>query len=250
MTIEYPTGEKLPQLRALWQQAFGDTEEYLDSFFETAFSCDRCRCVLEYGQILAAAYFLDCSCQGEKFAYLYAVAVEEAHRRKGLGKQLLADIGELLQKQEYAGLLLVPQDGELRKMYKELGFQDFGGMEEIPAAAGDAMPLEEITPAAFGELRRSFLPEGAVQQEGPGLQFLARQVRFYKAPGVLLAAHREKENLFAPEYLGDTSLLSRILASLDARDGTFRIPGKTPFAMYKPLTPNCPRPQYFAFAFD
>ena len=36
MTFDYPTPQQLPGLRQLWQQVFGDTDEFLDAFFSTA----------------------------------------------------------------------------------------------------------------------------------------------------------------------------------------------------------------------
>ena len=60
MTIDSPKIDQLPQLRALWKEAFGDTDAYLDSFFTLGFSPERCRCVTEDGQVSAALYWFDC----------------------------------------------------------------------------------------------------------------------------------------------------------------------------------------------
>ena len=45
MRIDYPQEHQLDELKKLWQEAFGDEEAYIDCFFDTAFSPDRCRCV-------------------------------------------------------------------------------------------------------------------------------------------------------------------------------------------------------------
>ncbi len=45
MKIDFPVPKQYKQLTALWQEAFGDTEEFIDGFFCTAFSPARCRCI-------------------------------------------------------------------------------------------------------------------------------------------------------------------------------------------------------------
>jgi hypothetical protein len=37
----------IADLRKLWQQAFGDSDETLDAFFATGFSPDRCHYLME-----------------------------------------------------------------------------------------------------------------------------------------------------------------------------------------------------------
>ena len=43
MKIDHPVPEQYQQLVQLWKEAFGDTEEFIDGFFCTAFSPARCR---------------------------------------------------------------------------------------------------------------------------------------------------------------------------------------------------------------
>ena len=38
MRSDHPTDNEIPGLRQLWQEAFGDADAFLDSFFQTAFS--------------------------------------------------------------------------------------------------------------------------------------------------------------------------------------------------------------------
>ena len=51
MTIDAPKKQDIPALKALWQEAFGDEEAFLDCFFSTAFSPKRCRCVTLSGPV-------------------------------------------------------------------------------------------------------------------------------------------------------------------------------------------------------
>ena len=62
------------QLKKLWAECFSDPPEAIHSFFAAAYSPERCRYLERNGQIAAALHWLDGTYQGQKVAYLYAVA--------------------------------------------------------------------------------------------------------------------------------------------------------------------------------
>ena len=117
------------------------------------------------------------------------------------------------------------------------------------AASGKAVPLRAIGRDEYAALRKAHLPAGSVVQEGCTLDFLQTQAQFYAGDGFVLAATPGENELFIPEFLGDTTLLPGILQSLNAKKGAARTPGSTPFAMYLPLK-NFPPPTYFGLALD
>ena len=61
MIIDHPTTTQIPQLRSLWKEAFGDSDAFLDIFFQRAFSPQRCCCVTQGDAVVAALYWFDCS---------------------------------------------------------------------------------------------------------------------------------------------------------------------------------------------
>ena len=61
MTINNPTPSQEPQLWALWREAFGDSEEFLNQFIATAYRSDRCLCAVEDGKVVSAAYWFHCT---------------------------------------------------------------------------------------------------------------------------------------------------------------------------------------------
>lgn len=252
MNIDHPAPQQLTGLRGLWKTAFGDTEDFLDLFFDTAFSPDRCRCITEGDEILAALYWFDTVCQGRKFAYLYAIATDPACRNQGLCRRLVEDTKALLAARGYAGALLVPQDKHLTQMYQRMGFQpcttvsEFWCAPEIPAAA-----IYKIDASAYIKARSVLLPKGSVLQEGENIAFLDKQATFYEGPGCLAAVTMDGENLHCFELLGDSAAAPQILTALGLSLGFFRCPGKgKPFAMLCPLASDCPIPTYFGLAFD
>ena len=248
MKIDYPTTEDLPALRRLWQNTFGDSDAYLDVFFSIAYAPQRCLCLRTNAQIVAAAYWLDCEIGGKKAAYIYAVATDEGHRGRGYCHALMAQIHSLLLSQDYCICLLVPADARLRHMYRGMGYADFGGVQEFTCqAASPAEALRPVEQQEFAALRRKYLPENALIQEGCTLELLSRLADFHAGDDCLLTVSREGNRIL--EFLGNTEKLPGILFSLHMQSASVRIPGNMPFAMYHSLK-EAKTPTYFSFALD
>ncbi len=246
MKIEAPVWEDIPALRALWQQAFGDDDRFLDAFFATGFSPDRCRCIRQGQEILAVLYWFDCTLDGEKWAYLYAVATRKEHRGKGLCSALMEDTHTYLAAQGYIGTALVPGEKALFVFYEKLGYRRFGGMDILQARAGEPVALRKLTVSQYADLRPRFLPQGGLKQGG--MEFLGAMTDFYAGNGFLVAVSRQ-EPFFAAELLGDLAAAPGILAALQQKEGRFRVAGKSEFAMCHRFFAG-KHPTYLGIAFD
>ncbi len=248
MNINHPTPDQIPALRQLWQEAFGDTDGYLDSFFAAAFDPRRC---LVVSSREAACYWLDCACAGEKIAYLYAVATAKRSRGKGLCRALMEKAKQVIAGQGYAGILLVPGSDGLRQMYAKMGFANATTIREYTLPASQPQTPEKLTAQQYCALRQTLLPEGAAV-EGPEIMaFLATQAAFYRLGDTICAAVRDGDRLFLPELLGGLSQAAAIAASLSCKAVTMRTPGSgKSWAMYCPLSANAPTPTHFSFALD
>jgi hypothetical protein len=165
----------------------------------------------------------------------------------------MEDTHALLARQDYDGVLLVPQSEGLRRMYGSFGYCTCTTVSEIFCAAGEApAEIHSITRDEYARLRRQFLPEGGAIQEGENLTFLETYGKFYRGTDFLLVAQPDGEgNLFGAELLGNAAAAPRILRSLGYSQGTFRLPGESlEFAMFLPLRPDAQAPDYFGLAFD
>ena len=252
MKIDFPAPGQVPLLRALWKDAFGDSDAFLDSFFTTAFSPTRCRCVTVGRDVAAALYWFDVSCEGQKMAYLYAVATAPAYREQGLCRALMGDTQAHLALRGYEGALLVPEGENLSRMYRGLGYGGCTAIREFVCAAGqEPAALHRIDREEYARLRREFLPQGGVVQEGENLLFLETQAQFYKGMDFLAALVPGEDTLTCPELLGNADAAPGILLALGIPYGTFRTPGMgKPYAMFLPLTEEAVTPRYFGLAFD
>lgn len=238
----------IPALKKLWQQAFGDTEAFIDGFFRTGFSPSRCRCLYDGDRLTAALYWFDCVCRDEKLAYIYAVATDESYRGKGLCRQLTWETHRHLQSQGYAGAILVPAQPGLFDLYEKLGYRPCCPMDSLTVQAAGNAELTPISPIRYINARSAFLPPDAVTPRN-GLDFLLTYNGFYEAEGCIFCAAREKETVYFQEFLGDPQKLPAITAALGGTTAKVRLPGTTPFAMYYPLT-NAPAPSYFNLPMD
>ena len=251
MKIRNATSGDIPALRSLWQEAFGDTDPFLDSFFSAAFAPERSRCVFVGDALAAALYWFDCTVGDAKIAYIYAVATAAAHRGQGLCRTLMDSTHAHLQTLGYAGAVLVPGEASLFEMYEKMGYQVCSHMGAFSCAAGAPLPLREVSADEYAILRRQLLSDGGVVQEKENLAFLQTFARFFAGEGFLLAADLSGEALSCIELLGNSRLAPEIVAALGKKQGSFRCPGNDrPFAMFLPLQDGAPVPTYFGLAFD
>ena len=240
-------------LRALWKEAFGDSDDFLDLFERTAYSSDRARALFCDGELSAALYWFDCECEGEKIAYLYAIATAKSQRGRGLCRALMEDTHAHLQELGYAAAILVPSEASLFGFYEKLGYKVATNVTEFSChAADEPIELVRIGAEEYAMLRREMLPIGGIVQEKENLTYLAAQAELYRGENFLLAARSEEQRVVGIELLGDTNAAPRIVNALGKEQGSFRTVGSNrDFSMITPLnTKKEPIPTYFGLAFD
>ena len=252
MTIDYPASGQVPQLKALWKKAFGDPDEFLDPFFEIACGPDRCRCVTEEGRVGAMLYWFDTHWEGQRFAYIYAVATDPEFRNRGLCRMLMEDTAGLLKEQGYDGMLLYPAGEGLVRMYEKMGYAHCTAVREFCCDAGQVpAALRKIGKEEYAMLRRQLLPPGGAVQEGPLLDFLAGQAEFCAGEGWVAAVSVYDGKLHCHELLGDIAKAAGIVKALGEKEGFFRtFGGEKPFAMGRILREKSRLPSYFGLPLD
>lgn len=242
MRFDHPTTAQLGGLRRLWKEAFGDSDAFLDCFFEAAFDPMRCMCAVDGQTVAAAAYWFSCG----EYAYIYAVATAKSHRGQGISHTLMENIHRTLTQRGCAGAVLVPGEESLRRFYSGMGYENFGGIREFSCrACSSPSHLRQVGTEEFAALRKKFLPAGGVVQEGENLAFLSRFAKFYAGADCLVTVSDGR----VLELLGNTGEAPGILAALGLQEAQIRTPGEDNFAMFRPLNSKNV-PTYFGFAFD
>ena len=240
------------KLQKLWQEAFGDSQDFIDLFFAAGYSPKRCHFIEDNGVPVSALYWFDCALEGHKIAYIYGVATLKSHRGKGLAGQLLQETQDLLRRQGYAGEVLVPHGESLFDFYRRFGFETAVTAREFSCEAGNSpADIREITPEEYNALRSEFLPRGGIALKEDMLRFLQTYCKFYAGADFLLICEGLPDGLWAQELLGNTQAAPGILKALGFAEGRFRTPGNDRnFAMWLPLEENCPKPGWFGPALD
>ena len=242
----------IADLRALWQEAFQDPKDFTDLFFAKGFSPEWHHHIAENGRPVSALYWFDCSMQGRKLAYIYAVATLKSHHGKGLAGQLLEETHAILKSRGYDGAILVPAKESLFAFYQKFGYKTAATVTMLSCRAGDSpAPIREISPEEYAKLRPAYLPDGSVALGTAGLAFLHGYCRFYAGEDFLLIFQEQEGALCAQELLGNTAAAPGILRALGFAKGCFRCPGTDrDFAMWLSFREDCPAPTYFATALD
>ncbi len=253
MTINEPKISHVPALRALFADSFGESEEFLDLFFETAFAPSRSRITTEDGRLLASLFWFDCELRGRKIAYIYGVSTAREYRGKGICSALMTDTHTHLMSLGYAAAILVPAEPSLFDFYARLGYKTASGLKEFAVNTSDTpIALSEISAEEYAALRPKYLPEGGVNESNELIKMLSATAKLYTGEGFLLSARIAGDRLSGIELLGDTDKAPHILAALGIKSGIFRTAGDAlPFAAYLPLTESAPKPpSYFGIALD
>ncbi len=112
----------------LWMDAFGDDEEYINTFLDVAQREGKYFGAYdEKGELLSMLFLLDLPIKLErestKCAYMYACATRKDCRGKGFFRQLYENAKQALEKEEYDCVFCVPASDKLFDFYKKIGFE-------------------------------------------------------------------------------------------------------------------------------
>jgi len=262
ITIRTSLPADIPALRGLWQLAFGDSDAYVDNFFNTYYRPERMLLLEEDGSLRAMTAWFDTDFvlpgQGKyRAAYLYAVATHPDSRGKGLAGQLLAWADGYFRSLGIPAVTTVPAEPSLHKFFGTNGFRECFCHEETHLSGSRtalSFSLEPISPSTYAELREVFLqdiPHIALSEEaityqagcctlsGGGLY--AAGTPFGTV--ILCAEGLADGTLLVKELLGrpaaQQAAAENLFALLHRFSGLYRTPGTgIPFGMLKWLDPE------------
>lgn len=209
MIIDKPKPSHLASMKALWREAFGDEDSFIDLFFSTAYSPDRAFVAEENGEVASSLYYFDCECRGDKVAYIYGVATALKYRGHGICSLLMEHAHRHLKNMGYTAVLLRPAGDALFHFYRKMGYDICGYVREIVVEASrEAVPVKRITAEEYFDLRSRLLPENGVLQEGVVKHFLTGFMDTYAFDGGVLILREEKGEVFCAEILPEDESFS------------------------------------------
>lgn len=124
---------RLEQVRALWKEAFGDSESYMDFYFENIFPQNIVFGALENDRLVSAVHlnpytvFFEGSCMNTH--YIVGVATTPEYRRQGIMKKVLKMSMDYLQEAGEQFTYLMPAN---EVYYRSLGFESYESSWLVP----------------------------------------------------------------------------------------------------------------------
>ena len=217
--------EDRPQLKELWKAAFGDSDEYIESFFACFLRGDTCVVAEADGVVVSAMYIVPCI---RLFpyrkniltaGYTYALATLPAYRGRGIGSAVYRAACETAMKTADAAFVL-PAEASLYPFYEKDGAAPFGGVRELRVAkeelAGIPTRMTVRAPAGqYAGMREWYLSEmpHATFPDELYDHLEASGMEFFMMEGGVAAAETEDGvcrilELLAPDIDGLTAIAS------------------------------------------
>lgn len=159
---KYAPGD-IPAMKALWADVFGDSREFIDGFFRLLPGAGWGVAAVCGGELAAMAYVLSgISVNGNKCAYIYAVATREEFRGLGLGAGAVRKCAELAREEGCAVVCTSPADLPLYGWYgRVLGTAAAAYTSELRLEAGKsaepAAAAADVSYAEYNRLRETLL---------------------------------------------------------------------------------------------
>ena len=239
--IRHYRKEDIGAMRALWRRVFNESEAFLEAFFTllpdiggAAVAAD------ERGELLGAAYALtgyELLADGESphIGYVYAVAVDEDARGRGLGAALTRKAAEICREREAVIVTTLPaEEGRDAWYERQIGTEHllYRARRSVPARA--SLDIMKLTSTEYMLWRENMLRgRPHVHLSHPMLEAQRALCEaygggLYASSDGIFAAYRDGGTLVAREILcvqGDPAeTAASAAARLGCREAVFDLP--------------------------
>lgn len=214
MTIRHYRKEDIPAMRALWKRVFDEREAFLDAFFTLLPDIGGAAVAEdERGALVGAAYALtgyELLAGGESphVGYVYAVAVDEGARGRGVGAALTRKAAAICREREAVVVATLPAEESLYAWYeKSIGAKELLRREKKSVPARHVVDIMKLTGTEYMLWRENLLRGRAhVHLSTPMMETQralceAYDGGLYASGDGIFAAYRDGELLIMPEIL-------------------------------------------------
>jgi len=200
--IAYAKKEMIPEMIDLWIEAFGDTREYVEFYFENRFLEENTMVYLIEGHpvsmisLLPAAMWLSEQKQSP-VRYVYAVATLKKYRGRGYAQKLI----ETAKEWYHVPLILEPVSQELSQYYEKMGFEEFFYIAEADLKTEGIKQSQKhllmtITPEEYKQIRdKKFGMAGYIEWNEAAVRYALLENDFCGGSAYKIV-HDGKEDLF------------------------------------------------------
>ena len=148
------SNKRIPDMKALWLEAFPDDSEFVHVFFEKFYRPSKALLRYDNGELVSMLFYMDVKMKANrrvlKGAYLYGVATKLTERHAGHFSALHEVLTERLTEKKYKFVCAIPASDSLFSMYKKFGYNTFFRRTEYSITTLD---FDTLTPEQAWERR-------------------------------------------------------------------------------------------------
>lgn len=160
--------EEIPLQKQLWKRCFGDSNAYIDHFYEKFCTADQVLVVEQDGGIDSMAAVLPATLELSDsrqvpVGYVYALATNPNAQGKGNARHLLSYADKYIQEKGMKAMVLVPASPSLHRFFDALGMSECFGIRKVELLKSsftgntEGTSMVPIGPEEYNAIRESFL---------------------------------------------------------------------------------------------
>ncbi len=178
MNIRFATNDDIPELKHIWHVCFGDSDAYIDTFFEHLFIPSQTVVACINSRVAGVVYMLKAKLLEHDFMYGYAIGVLPEHRGKDICKTMLYTIRDLSEKENFV-FGLHPANYKLYTFYKRIGLNDLFQLKNVNASdfkGENDIVLSDVTADEYFKFRKASFPS-QVEWDKSMLNYMINEAR-------------------------------------------------------------------------
>lgn len=126
--ITFAEGHLVPELKTIWKTCFGDSDEYIDLFFEKKFKPQNTLIYIDKNKVVAylqmQEYNIRMYDQVFPFYYMVGLCTLPEYRGKGYMSRLIEKSFDVMQRRRIPLSILVPAEDSLLKYYNQFEYEE------------------------------------------------------------------------------------------------------------------------------
>lgn len=233
MTLRVGTSADKEQVKALWQLVFGDTDEYVEYFFNK--QKDEVILLLEEEnqvQSMLILFWFPVTFPDGTTAmtgYVYALATHPDARGKGHGRTILAYADQYLKEQGIHGVTTVPAEPSLHQFFGSTGFRPCFSTGKTEIMASDILKpssgdeLSSVSESHYSSVRKCLLKSKLFVNYSPSV--VDYQGGLCQMTGTTLWGLdvQGERGVCAVEVYGETAVVKELLIAPSAMMGALAL---------------------------
>lgn len=183
------TAQDVPALRENWRSSFGDTDAYLDFFFERRFVPDDTLVACLNGAVVSQCFLLPVRLRTRDGIldayYLFAAATHPVYRGQGIMQQLLHYANIVCKESRKDAIVLLPGSPELYDYYARSGYRTVFSRRRMDLTREElsdlSVPIRE-TGDACSVVGRILSCRDGLFWDAQALQYALAEHRLFRGP--------------------------------------------------------------------